>query len=69
MEKASSWWKGGLSFLVGGAMAVGAGLLMSKVCKRNSQAGQKTGFMGNAAQSGNDAYCDVPEGADICYPG
>ena len=47
-------------FLVGSAVAAGAALLMSKVCKKGSKeaAGGET----------SGTYCAVPEGADICYP-
>ncbi len=68
MERRSRFLKGALSFVVGGAAAVGAGILMSKMCKRDSEFTEKEGVAGKAAQS-SEPYCAVPEGADICYPG
>ena len=64
MEKQTSASKGILTFLVGGAIGVGAGLLLSRACSTGQEAEGKTGD----GESPAGTYCAVPEGADICFP-
>ena len=53
-----------LTFLVGGALGVGAGLLVSKaLTMRQSLEGKA-----KDDQAPSSHYCAVPEGADICFP-
>lgn len=63
MEKQISTNKGILTFLLGGAIGVGAGLLLSRACNTGQETQGKTR---DADAAGT--YCAVPEGADICFP-
>ncbi len=64
MERETSASKGILTFLVGGAIGVGAGLLLSRACGMGQSAEGKT----RDGESPDGTYCAVPEGADICFP-
>ncbi len=64
MEKQTSASKGLLTFLVGGAIGVGAGLLLSRAYSMGQAAEGKT----RGGESPAGTYCAVPEGADICFP-
>jgi hypothetical protein len=64
MEKQTGANTGILTFLVGGAVGVGAGLLLSRVCRT----GQATQGKSRDGESSAETYCAVPEGADICFP-
>ena len=66
MERQLRAGKALVTFLLGGAIGAGAAVLMSKVCKMRNTAAQD----GTGTGSGRLAtpYCDVPEGADICFP-
>ncbi len=56
-----------ISVLVGGAIGAASAFLFSKVRKRGSSVRLKE--IGPAKIPKSDQpYCDVPEGADICYP-
>ncbi|OPY65417.1 MAG: hypothetical protein A4E57_03217 [Syntrophorhabdaceae bacterium PtaU1.Bin034] len=64
--------KGVVSLLLGGAMAVGAGLLISRACRMRSSETKAIGGVaqgGQPEQAGTTYPCSVPEGTDICYPG
>jgi hypothetical protein len=56
------------TFLVGSAVGMGAGLLMSKVCKVGMPLRRPT--LPKKPKEGEPTPypCAVPEGADICYP-
>ncbi len=54
------------TFLIGGAVGMGAGLLMSKVCKEGMSA--RRAMLPKKSEQEPTPYCSVPEGADICYP-
>ena len=64
MEKQTIANKGILSFLVGGAIGVGAGLLLSRACNTEQATQGKT----RDGELPAGTYCAVPEGADICFP-
>jgi len=64
MEKQTIANKGILTFLVGGAIGVGAGLLLSRACNTEQAAQGKT----RDGEVPAGTYCAVPEGADICFP-
>ena len=64
MEKQTSTSKEILTFLVGGAIGVGAGLLLSRAYRMGQAAEGKT----RDGKSPAGTYCAVPEGADICFP-
>ncbi len=66
MEKQLRAGKALVTFLLGGAMGAGAAVLMSKVCKTRNTAGQNGAGTGPGRPA--TPYCDVPEGADICFP-
>ena len=66
MEKQANVGKAVAAFILGGAVGAGAALIMSKVCKTRRPAGQDG--QGAAAGRQPGLYCDVPEGADICFP-
>lgn len=55
------------TFLVGSAVGMGAGLLMSKVCKVGTSS-RRTMLPKKPEAQEPTPYCAVPEGADICYP-
>ena len=58
-----------ITFLVGGAMGVGAACLMSKVCKMRGPSAGTAGQKQDGSQTRpTTPYCAVPEGADICFP-
>jgi hypothetical protein len=56
------------TFLVGSAVGVGAGLLMSKMCKVGTPPRRTVLPKKPEAQEPTPYPCTVPEGADICYP-
>jgi hypothetical protein len=63
MERHANTCRALVTFLLGGAVGMGAAFLMSKVCRmRGGEEGSKT-EVGQPTP-----YCDVPEGADICFP-
>ena len=64
MEKQRIANKGLMTFLVGGAIGVGAGLLLSRACDVGQAAQRKT----RDGEVPAGTYCAVPEGADICFP-
>ena len=64
MEKQRIANKGIVTFLVGGAIGVGAGFLLSRVCDVGQAAQRKT----RDGEVPAGTYCAVPEGADICFP-
>ena len=64
MEKQRIANKGILTFLVGGAIGVGAGFLLSRACDTGQAAEGKT----RDGEVPAGTYCAVPEGADICFP-
>jgi hypothetical protein len=53
------------SFVLGGLLSAGAAVLMTTKLKGKNSAlkSQK-----KEAREGSDMYCQVPEGADICFP-
>ncbi|MGD0231917.1 MAG: hypothetical protein ABSC19_16445 [Syntrophorhabdales bacterium] len=58
-----------VTFLVGGAMGVGAACLMSRACAmRKSNTGGSRQKPGEVPTQPATPYCAVPEGADICFP-
>ena len=64
MEKQTSASKGIPTFLVGGAIGVGAGLLLSRACSTGQEAEGKTGDGRTAAGT----YCAVPEVLTFVFP-
>jgi len=66
MEKRVNAGRTVVSFLLGGAMGAGAAFIMSKVCKSRHASVQPGPGIGNGEAP--TPYCDVPEGADICFP-
>ena len=64
MEKQASANKTILTFLVGGAIGMGAGFLVSKACNMRQPAEGKI----RDSEAPGGTYCAVPEGADICFP-
>jgi hypothetical protein len=65
MEKGMKNWKAVRAFLMGGAAALGAAFLVSKVCTVRGSARTRVG----KSEGPGATPCSVPEGADICYPG
>ena len=58
-----------ITLLLGGAVGVGAGYLVSRACGVCSSVGRKEKTIaGRNDEALNTPYCAVPEGADICYP-
>ncbi len=55
-----------VTFLVGSAVGIGAGVLMSKVCKVAPM--RRMMLPKKPERQEPSTYCQVPEGADICYP-
>ncbi len=53
------------SFVLGGLLSTGAAMLVASrlKCKRAALTPGKS-----EPREGSDMYCQVPEGADICFP-
>jgi hypothetical protein len=58
-----------VSFVVGAAVGLGAGMLTARSLRSRfwESSSKKTGIRGSDSVE-NTHYCAVPEGADICYP-
>ncbi len=66
-QRTSGW--SFVSFVVGAAVGLGAGMLTAR--SRRSKAGElpSNKVASERGDRGEDTlYCAVPEGADICYP-
>jgi hypothetical protein len=69
MKYGSRACSGMVSFLLGGAVAVGTALVFRRINKKKSQVeGKPEGKIIDRADAPEGIYCAVPEGADICYP-
>ena len=68
MEKQNGTAKDAITFLLGGAVGMGAGLLLHKACVGRCGAGKPVQEKGSRDGQKSDTYCAVPEGADICFP-
>lgn len=65
--KTSKAGKALISVLIGSAVGVGSAFLFSKVRKRGSSLRLKE-IGPHKMPKSDEPYCDVPEGADVCYP-
>lgn len=68
MEKQTNAARTLITFLLGSAVGVGAGFLVSKACGVCSSIGKEAKITDGCSDEALNTPCAVPEGADICYP-